>query len=183
MLDLARIESGQMEWSELQVDLPSVIDTAVDGTHALTLQKDVTVEIAPGNGLPLVSSDPDKLVQVITNLLSNAIKFTPSGGLIRVQARPLPASDSGTGADMVEISVSDNGIGIPANELVKIFDRFQQARTSLSDRPKGTGLGLAISKEIVGRLGGRIWVESEPEVGSTFFFTIPVERSRDWTIA
>lgn len=73
---------------------------------------------------------------------------------------------------MVEVSVSDNGVGIPASEIHKIFNRFEQAGTTLADRPQGTGLGLAISKEIVNYLGGDIWVESEPGQGSAFFFTI-----------
>jgi signal transduction histidine kinase len=177
VLDLARIESGQVGWKTSRVDLPSVIETAVDITHALTLQKKVTVKIGPGNCVPTVESDTDKLVQVITNLLSNAIKFTPSGGLIHVQSRLLPHSSQAGGARMAEVSVSDNGLGIPASEHGRIFDRFQQAESSLSDRPPGTGLGLAISKEIVVRLGGEIWVESEPGKGSTFFFTVPVAES------
>ena len=75
---------------------------------------------------------------------------------------------------MAEVSVSDNGVGIPSTELDNIFNRFQQVGTTLSDRPQGTGLGLAISKEIVAHLGGEIWVESQLGKGSTFFFTIPV---------
>ncbi len=179
VLDLAAVESGRMRWRISKVDLPSVIETAVDSTHVLTVQKNLTVEIAPSDALPTVTSDPDRLVQVITNLLSNAIKFTPSGGRIRLQARLLPLPSPETGTEMVEISVSDNGVGIPVNEFDNIFKRFQQVGTSLSDRPRGTGLGLAISKEIVGRLGGAIWVESEPGVGSTFFFTVPVEPTPD----
>ncbi len=74
----------------------------------------------------------------------------------------------------MEVSVSDNGAGIEESEIGKIFNRFQQAGDTLSGRPQGSGLGLHISKEIVERLGGKIWVESEPGSGSTFFFTVPV---------
>ena len=166
-----------MQWRMSDVDLSSVIETAVDSTHALTVLKGLTVEIIPSEGVPTVNADPDRLVQVLTNLLSNSIKFTPSGGLIQVQARLLPVPDPETRTDMVEISVSDNGVGIPADEFGKIFNRFQQVRTSLSDRPQGTGLGLPISMEIVEYLGGTIWVESELGKGSTFFFTVPIEQS------
>ena len=156
------------------MNLLSVIETAVDSTHAITVQKNVTVEIGSIDGLPTVESDPDKLVQIITNLLSNAIKFTPSGGLIQVRSRLLPHTNPATGVIMAEVSVADNGVGIPAVEQTRIFDRFQRAETTLSGRPQGTGLGLAISKEIVAHLGGEIWVESELGTGSTFFFTVPV---------
>ena len=177
VLDLASVPSGRMRWSLSEVNLPAVIETAVDSTHVIAAQKNLTVDVTLGDGLPAVTSDSDRLVQVITNLLSNAIKFTPSGGRIGVQARLAPFTSPETGRAMVEISVSDNGIGIPAEEFDSIFDRFQQVRTTLSDRPDGAGLGLAISKEIVGRLGGSIWVKSEPEVGSTFLFNIPLEHT------
>ena len=106
VLDLARIESGEMGWQTSQVDLSSVIETAADSTHALTVQKNVTVKVGPGNHVPTVRSDTNKLVQVITNLLSNTIKFTPSGGLIHVQSRLLPGSSQANGVGMAEVSVS-----------------------------------------------------------------------------
>ncbi|MQF89615.1 MAG: hypothetical protein FI737_11085 [SAR202 cluster bacterium] len=123
---------------------------------------------------PTIESDTDKLVQATTNLLSNSIKFTPSGGLIHVQCRLPPSSSQANRVNMVEVSVSDNGLGIPVTEHGRIFDRFQQAESSLSDGPAGAGLGLAISKEIAVHRGGKTWVESEPDEGSTFFFTVPV---------
>ena len=173
VLDLSRIESGEMLWEISQVDLKGVVETAVLSTQALTVQKNVKVDVVYEKGLPSAVADPDKLIQVITNLLSNAVKFTPNGGLIRVQSRLQPGPRQPYGKRMVEISVSDNGVGILKTEFDKIFGRFQQAGTSLSDRPQGTGLGLAISKEIVTHMGGQIWVESEPGEGSTFFFTVP----------
>jgi len=179
VLDLSRMESGEIGWNVSAVDLPGVIETAVDSTHALAMQKKVSVEAAPNDGLPPVGTDPDRLVQVITNLLSNAIKFTPRGGLIQVRTHILAAANLEAGKEMVEVSVSDNGMGIPAIDFDKIFNRFQQGVTSLSDRAQGTGLGLAICKEIVAHVGGTIWVESEPGIGSTFFFTVPVAKPPD----
>lgn len=173
MLDLSRIESGEMRWKISQLNVKGVIETAVLGTQALTVLKNVKVEVASEEGLPSAVADPDKLVQVITSLLSNAVKFTPNGGLIRVQSRLQAGPRQSSGYRMVEISISDNGVGILKTEFDKIFGRFQQAGTSPSDRTQGTGLGLAISKEIVTHLGGQIWVESELGKGSTFFFTVP----------
>ncbi len=178
VLDLAMMESGQMQIRPSEVDLPGIIETAVDSTHSLTIQKNQTVVVALDDDLPTVASDPDKLIQVVTNLLSNAIKFTPKGGRIQVRSRLQPISELDTNIKMVEVSVSDNGVGIPVSKFENIFNRFQQVNTTLLDRPQGTGLGLPISKEIVELLGGEIWVESELGKGSTFFFTIPVEQSQ-----
>jgi len=91
-----------------------------------------------------------------------------------VQCRLPPSSSQANRVNMVEVSVSDNGLGIPVTEHGRIFDRFQQAESSLSDGPAGAGLGLAISKEIAVHRGGKTWVESEPDEGNTFFFTVPV---------
>ncbi|MBC8281579.1 MAG: PAS domain S-box protein, partial [Chloroflexi bacterium] len=174
VLDLARMESGETVWDISSVSLQNIIETAMDSTHALTLNKKVTVDVASADELPAVEADSDKLVQVVTNLLSNAIKFTPSGGSINVRSRLVPDADAVTGVKMIEVSVADTGIGIPTGEIHKIFNRFQQAGSPLSDRPQGTGLGLAISKEIITHLGGEIWVKSELGEGSTFFFTVPM---------
>ena len=173
VLDLARMESGETVWDISTIDLQSVIETAMYCTHALILNKDVTVEIAADHELPAVEADSDKLVQVVTNLLSNAIKFTPNGGSIRSESRLVPDESAITGVRMVEVSIADTGIGIPSGDVHKIFGRFQQAGTTLANRPQGIGLGLAISKEIITHLGGEIWVESEIGEGSTFFFTVP----------
>ena len=180
VLDLSLMESGATEWRISPVDLSAAIETAVNGTHALAVNKNLTVKTGFSNGLPAVDSDPDKLVQVITNLLSNAIKFTPAGGLIHVKSRLAPTAHPVTGIRMAEVSVSDNGVGIAATEFEMIFERFQRSDSSDSsdtDRPGGTGLGLAICKEIVVHLGGDIWVESKFGEGSTFSFTVPVAEA------
>ena len=174
LLDLARMESGEMEWEFTRVDLTEIIATSVNGIQALALQKDISLEISEVNGLPRLESDADKLVQVIMNLLSNSIKFTPSGGLIRVRSRLLPNSDPKAGVPMAEVAISDTGVGISTTDIDKIFDCFQQVGQSVNDRPQGTGLGLSISKGIVEQLGGKIWVEIEICEGRTFYFTVPV---------
>jgi signal transduction histidine kinase len=174
LLDLVRMESGEMEWEFTRVDLTEIIATSVNGIQALALQKDISLEISEVNGLPRLESDADKLVQVIMNLLSNSIKFTPSGGLIRVRSRLLPNSDPKAGVPMAEVAISDTGVGFSTTDIDKIFDRFQQVGQSVNDRPQGTGLGLSISKGIVEQLGGKIWVEIEICEGRTFYFTVPV---------
>ena len=114
-----------MQWHMSRVDLPSVIETAVESTYALTVQKDLTVEISPCEDLPAAVADPDRLVQVITNLLSNAVKFTPSGGFIRVQTQLAHHPNPKTGGEMVEISVSDNGIGKRVRQNIRPFSAGQ----------------------------------------------------------
>ena len=174
VLDLARIQSGRMHWAEGDLEINEAIDTAVDGINILSNQKYISVRVDLDPDLPPVWSDKDKLVQVVTNLLSNAIKFTPEEGEIWVQAKFLPE-----GSGMVQVSVSDTGIGIAPEDQEKVFEKFRQMGDTLSDKPKGTGLGLPICKEILEHYGGRIWVESELGKGSTFFFTLPVARKVD----
>ena len=174
VLDIARLQSGQVQFRLSEVEVPDVIEAAVRSTHSLTTQKDLKVAILLNDDLPKVFSDQDRLVQVVTNLLSNAIKFTPNGGSIQVQSGLSPITSPDTDVAMVEISVSDDGVGIDESEIGNIFNRFQQAGDTISSSPQGSGLGLHISREIVEHLGGKIWVESRPGSGSTFFFTVPV---------
>ena len=176
VLDIARLQSGQMQFQLSEVLVPEMIEAAIQSTHSLIIQKDLQVGISLSDDLPIVFSDQDQLVQVVTNFVSNAIKFTPRGGKIQVRSQLTPDPDPDTAVAMVEVSVSDNGVGIEGSEIGKVFNRFQQAGDTLSGRPQGSGLGLHISKEIVEHLGGAIWVESEPGQGSTFFFTVPVGR-------
>ena len=176
VLDIARLQSGQIQFQRSEVIVPEMIEVAIRSIHSLTIQKDLKVGISLIDDLPVVFSDQDRLVQVVTNFLSNAIKFTPTGGEIQVRSRLSPEPDADTGGAMVEVSVSDNGVGIEESEIGKIFNRFQQAGDTLPDRPHGSGIGLHISKEIVEHLGGSIWVESKPEQGSTFFFAVPVRE-------
>ena len=179
MLDLATIKSGQLHWQVAEVDPLSAINAAMDGIRAVLARSDIEVTVEANGDLPAVNYDFDKLFQVITNLLSNAIKFTQAKGSIRLKARFLADLDHRNGTGMAEISVSDTGIGIPLDEVERIFNRFEQAGTGSVGRPQGSGLGLAISKEIVEYMGGTIWVESQLGIGSTFFFTAPAAVEAD----
>jgi signal transduction histidine kinase/CheY-like chemotaxis protein len=165
VLDLAKIESGKLEWHMAPVVIPDIIDHATSATASLfeakglALVKDVPLD------LPVVTGDRDRLIQVVINLISNAVKFTDSGSVTCRAARQ--------GGEIV-VSVVDTGVGISAADQPKVFEKFKQVGDTLTDKPKGTGLGLPICREIVEHHGGRVWVESAPGAGSTFSFSVPV---------
>ncbi|MGB5386123.1 MAG: response regulator, partial [Eudoraea sp.] len=165
VLDLAKIESGRMEWNKKPIFLQDVISRAIASTSSLFEEKGLSLKKKVSEDLPVVSADEDKLIQVVINLLSNAVKFTDKGSVV------LEASlDNG----QILVEVQDTGIGIAEEDRHKIFERFRQAGDTLTDKPKGTGLGLPICREIIEHHGGIIWMKSTAGVGSTFFFTIPV---------
>jgi PAS domain S-box-containing protein len=178
-LDLAKIESGRMQWETVELSVAEVIKTAINATQALAAKTSLKVKVTVSPNLPAVTSDKDRLVQVVTNLLSNAIKFTPDGGNIEVKAQTLEGDKSRKKADMVMVSVTDSGIGIDPKDHKSIFEKFKQVGDTLTDKPKGTGLGLPICKEIIEHFGGRLWVESELGKGSTFFFTLPLAQTAE----
>ena len=165
VLDLAKIEAGKLEWHMEGVTVGEIIDRATAATSSLFEQKGLRLEKQIGSGLPQITGDRDRLIQVVINLISNAVKFTDAGTITcRAERR---------GSEIV-VSVIDTGIGIAPADQPKVFERFKQVGDTLTDKPKGTGLGLPICKEIVEHHGGRIWVESEIGRGSTFSFSLPV---------
>jgi signal transduction histidine kinase len=172
ILDLNKIEAGKYSWNIRRVDLAEVIQSTVANIRALADNKGVSIQSPPA-GLPVLDGDHDRLMQVVTNLLSNAIKFTPSGGAITIKA-----ACARSPVDQVTISITDTGIGIPLQDLEIIFEKFHRSSGDLTNSAEGTGLGLSISKYIVEHHGGRIWAESTPGKGSTFFFTLPLDK--DW---
>ena len=166
LLELSRIESGQAPLRLMTTPIAEVVQPPVERLRPQAERAGLTLQVDLPEGLPPVLADAERVRQVITNLVHNAIKFTPPGGHVVVSARRV-------GEDLV-LSVRDTGIGIPAEELPRIFERFYKV-----DRARaggGTGLGLAIAKHIVQAHGGRIWAESVEGKGSTFSFTLPVAR-------
>jgi len=157
VLDLARYEAGQEIWNDAPNSLSDIVETAVSGIQSLAIQKSLDISVDLESDLSDVWCDQDKINRVLTNLPSN------SGG--KKSER------------MVEIKVSDNGVGIPTGELDEIFQKFKQVTDTLADVRKGTGLGLPICKEIVSHYGGKIWAESKLGEGSVFTVTIPIEKS------
>lgn len=166
VLDLAKIEAGKLEWHMEAVAVNDIIDRATAATSSLFEQKGLraVTEIAPG--LPAITGDRDRLIQVVINLISNSVKFTDAGSVTcRADRR----------GEQLVVSVSDTGLGISPADQGRVFERFKQVGDTLTDKPKGTGLGLPICKEIVEHHGGRIWVESELGKGSTFSFSLPLQ--------
>ena len=169
VLDLAKIEAGKLEWHMESLGIEDVIERATAATSSLFEQKGLRLEKQIAPGLPPITGDRDRLIQVVINLISNAVKFTDAGTITCRAAR--------RGGEIV-VGVADTGLGIAPADQPKVFERFKQVGDTLTDKPKGTGLGLPICKEIVEHHGGRIWVESEVGRGSTFSFSIPAEAEQ-----
>jgi PAS domain S-box-containing protein len=169
VLDLNKIESGRMQWRDAEVSPREVIEHALEaarGQFSANAETSLVMDV-PGD-LPKLFVDPDRLAQVLINLLNNAAKFS-SKGEIRVTARQ-------AGNSAIQIRVRDQGVGIPKEDLERIFHKFQQVESTSAgeEKPTGTGLGLTICRHIISRYGGRIWAESEPGQGSEFIFEIPL---------
>ena len=169
ILDLERIQSGREPLSFRTVALNDIVQQAIDGMTPVADAAGVQL-IHDANAVQL-QADPDRLLQVLTNLLSNAIKFSPNGATVSVTLR--------AGSNAVVLSVIDQGRGIPADKLDKIFDRFQQVDASDSRQKGGSGLGLAICKTIVQQHGGKIWAERNAVRGSTFRVLLPFHPRQD----
>ena len=169
VLDLSKIEAGQLTLDLADYSLKDVVHTVFTAVESLATGKKLalTTDIAPG--LPLGHGDERRLAQVLLNLVGNAIKFTDKG---EVAIKTTVADGSFT------VAVCDTGPGIAPSDQGKIFGEFQQADNAATKRKGGTGLGLSIAKRIIEMHGGRIWVESDVGKGSTFAFTIPVAVER-----
>ena len=167
ILDLSKIEAGRLELEQVAFDLSEVVSQAIDLVAVKARDKNIAVlsDIPAGTKTRLIG-DPNRLRQILVNLLSNAVKFTHSGRIV-LAARNHESGKSG----MVDISVSDTGIGIPSGKLETIFDDFTQADASTTRKYGGTGLGLGISRRLVEAMGGRLIATSSEGQGSTFHFT------------
>ena len=172
ILDLAKMEAGTSEWHMADLAPKAVIEQALAATAGLFAKaRHISLETKIADDLPPIRADADRLTQVIVNLISNAVKFcAKQNGWIRLEAWQE--------AGFLRVDVKDNGIGIAKNDQEKIFERFQQAGNTLTDKPQGTGLGLPICRQILQRFGGDIWVESELGQGATFSFRIPLVSIR-----
>ncbi len=162
-LDIQRMESGRQQYEFGAIDFKDVALTSIAPFKLDGSKHEFRIEI-PAD-LPHVWADGDRMRQVMANLVSNAVKFSPQGGNVTIGAR--------AEAGVVTAWVADKGLGIPSELLPKLFGKFFRVATDATRSIGGTGLGLALSKEIVSAHGGRLWVESELGVGSTFFFTVP----------
>ena len=176
LLNLSRIESGKIELKFENIELKEITELAASSLRPYADGKSIQIEAQIPEQLPAIYGDQEKIEQIFTNLIGNAIKFTPDGGKILITAKLLSHDKKGGYGDMAAISIKDTGIGIPAEHLEAIFEKFHQVEGSLQRSVSGTGLGLAITKGLVEAHQGKIWVESEVEKGSTFTFTLPVSE-------
>jgi signal transduction histidine kinase len=157
------------ELSEEQVDLSDMVHAMVSDFCAAAVEAEISLTAEIASDIPPVSGDPEQLRRVLDNLLGNAIKFTPSGGSITIRLW----QDGDDGERAVVLEVSDTGIGIPPDQLERVFDRFYQVDGSSKRRYGGVGLGLALVKEIVEAHEGHVAVRSVVDEGSTFRVTLP----------
>lgn len=164
LLDLARLESGQVTMDLVDTPLGPLIESAVGVLAPQFDEHGVRLSVAESDPSPTVVADANKITWVVTNLLANALRFTPAGGQVSVDYRPV--------GDQARISVRDTGVGIAAEDQSRIFDKFVQVGAPAG----GTGLGLSICREIVRAHGGIIWVESQLGEGSTFHVCLPLAR-------
>jgi Na+/proline symporter/nitrogen-specific signal transduction histidine kinase len=168
ILDLAKMEAGRTDWQIGEHHPGPILEQALAATSGLFAKApQIRLEADISRDLPAVCVDPDRLVQVIVNLISNAVKFCrKEGGVVQFRAW----RDKGS----MRVDVADNGIGIASENLGRIFERFQQAGDTFTEKPQGTGLGLPISRQILNRFGGDLWVVSGLGKGSTFSFRLPL---------
>jgi len=175
LLDTSHLESGKLTVRFREVNLEEIIQTVRSSTRHVTEVPPV-INVSLPDDLTPFEADPDKLTQILTNLVSNALKFSKPGSPVDITARVLKGRRETDVGDLIQISVADHGIGIPENLKQKIFEQFFQIETGTSRKYRGAGLGLYICKSFVEMHGGKIWVESIPEKGSIFHFTIPVTQ-------
>ena len=173
VLDLSKIESGMLELSLSEFDFEKMLKRVVNVISYRADEKEQSFTVHIDEKIPkTIIGDDQRLAQVITNLLGNAVKFTPEKGSIGLGAYLISESDD---ACEVKIVVTDTGIGISSEQLANLFQPFHQAESSITRRFGGTGLGLVISKNIVEKMGGTIWVDSELGKGASFAFTVKLQ--------
>ncbi len=169
LLDLSLIDSGRMEWQREMVDLSKLIDDACGKLAPRAGSKGVSLGYRANSAVPRVHADRDRIEQVLVNLITNAVDYTPEGGQIRVIA--------GRDGDRVKVSVVDDGLGIPSEELDRIFERFYRVDKARARTSGGTGLGLAIAREIVESHGGEIRANNRESGGTVMTFFLPIDAS------
>jgi signal transduction histidine kinase len=164
LMDWSRSQTGRMEFIPEYFELVGFINETASLLSDIAAQKGITIKKELPHNLP-VFADQAMINTVLRNLISNAIKFTRQGGMITIAATEKP--------DLLMVSVSDNGVGIPKAMIDKLFRIDENYTTTGTNNERGTGLGLILCKEFIEKHGGKIWVESEEGLGSTFYFTIP----------
>ena len=172
LLDIARIESGRAEMKYLLQSIKPLIDNIADLLTPQMKDRDLNLKIELPENLPNVYVDRNHVERVFINLVGNALKFTPAKGTITISAEPKVENG------MVIFSVADTGIGIPEDDLSKLFEEFYRVDNEINQSVKGTGLGLSLVKQITEAHGGRVWVTSKVGSGTVFHFTLPTSQDQ-----
>ncbi|NJK97772.1 MAG: PAS domain-containing sensor histidine kinase, partial [Bacteroidales bacterium] len=169
IISIATIEAGQLKLNASRMEVNSIIHILYEQYKGLAENKNIELNyvITLSDKDATIFNDGTKFLEILSNLINNAIKFTPKGSVTFGYEL--------TG-DMIRFFVKDTGIGIRKEHHESIFDRFWQVENSLTNKFGGTGLGLSISKTYVELMGGKIWLTSEPDLGTTFFFTLPYKK-------
>ena len=170
ILDVSNIQAGKLSVDRELIDIPSVLQPCLLITNAKAKEKNIAIELQIDKTLPLVLADPLRLKQILINLLSNAVKFTPEWGRIRLEAKV-------DNMQLVQISISDSGVGMTAEEIATAMRPFGQVESGFSKRHEGTGLGLPIAHALAQLHGGELTVNSKKGAGTRVSFTIPLAAS------
>lgn len=180
LLDLSKLDSGKVDLDIRENDMMDTIDRVYHETQNLFEEKSVTLNVVQPSFKALAEYDQNRIIQVVYNLFSNAVKFSNEGDEVSVlvKSTSLALPDSHYSVDAIEVSVRDTGIGVPADELTTIFDKFVQSRHTTTGAG-GTGLGLAICAEIIKDHQGTIWCENNKDDGATFSFVIPLQHQTE----
>jgi two-component system cell cycle sensor histidine kinase PleC len=169
LLDVAKIEAGKMEIVQRALDARRVIEDAIRLLSVKAREKNQTLEVLISSDAPALYADERAVRQILTNLVSNAVKFTPEGGRIRVRVNPTKDGD-------FQLVCEDNGRGIPAEKLARVFAPFSQINNRYDREEGGSGLGLSLVRGLVRLHGGRVWLESEFGTGTRAYVVLPSKR-------
>lgn len=180
LIEISRMDSGKIVLHQETLDLPELLSTATESLSLLISRRNLTVERNIPSRLPTVIGDRDRLLRVLVNLLDNAVKYSPPGGTIRLGVQPAEAGAAAlaekgilASSGHVEVTLANDGDGIPAELLDRIFGKFER----VDWRVPGNGLGLAIVRSIVELHNGKVWADSKPGEGTIFHFTLPTKEN------
>ncbi len=179
ILDLSKLEAGKLHLAKVPVDFREIVEFTCKSMRSPIDAKRFRLERNFMSDLPKVDVDPDQMGQVMMNFVSNSIKFTAEGGRISISVDAEEVAediDAGTRKQLV-VCVADTGVGIAKEEIPFVFEKYKQTKAGKLSKDKGIGLGLAINKRIIEAHGGKVWVDSEVNKGTSFHFTIPVSSS------
>ena len=168
ILDFSRMEAHMMEYRYQKSNLASLLQQTVLKLAPIAKSKQIKFELKPVPDLPLILMDEERINQVLENLIGNALKFTPAHGRIIIRTAPY-----NRGRKFICVAVADTGVGISAESVKTIFEKFSRVKTNVH-KVAGSGLGLTIARHIIRDHGGEIWAKSAPGKGSTFYFALPV---------